>query len=197
MHCINIKKNEDRLSVVSEIAGFLQAGKVAVLPTDTIYGLSCLADDLTAINKIYKLKYRQPNKPLIILVSSLSMARHYVRMTASQADLAAKFWQESRRPTTLIFFDRGRLSFLSGSLALRLPKSSLLIKIIRKIGRPIVSTSLNISGQEEIKDLSQIDKFWPNKDCQPDLVVNNGRSRTTKPSRLIDLRGPKPVVLRK
>lgn len=197
MHYLNLKQTTNRSSFVSEIAGFLIAGKVAVLPTDTIYGLSCLASHHKAIARIYRLKKRLPDRPFIILVSSIAMARRYVYLSSDQATQLTKLWTNSKRPTTLIFKGRNKLALNTDSLALRLPKSDLLIKIIRKIGQPIVSTSLNISTQATINNLSDLVKVWPDKRLQPDLVVDDGPARQKKPSRIIDLRGPKVIVVRK
>lgn len=201
MHYIKISTTEDRPETISQIAGFLKKGRVVVLPTDTIYGFSCLADHRLAIKRIYKLKRRSQSKPFIILVSSLQMARKYAQVSAKKAQELKKYWLHSRRPTTVILKGRGLLPVeLTGgsqTLALRLPKSDFLIKIIKKLNRPIVSTSLNLSGQANIFNPAELALYWPDKKNQPEVVVDAGRSRRLKPSRLIDLSGERVVVIRK
>jgi len=78
-----------------------------------------------------------------------------------------------------------------------LPKSQFLIKILEAVGCPLVSTSLNLSGQESLRDLRLLKEYFPDKKRQPDLVVDAGPCRRLKPSRLVDLRDLKPVILRK
>ncbi len=176
----------------------LKEGKVVVLPTDTIYGLSCLADNKKTIQKIKIMKGREANKALIVLVSSISMLKKYVFLSKKQEIIAAKFWQELR-PTTLVLKHKNILPReLSGdlsTLAIRLPKSDFLIKIIKRAGKPLVSTSLNLSGKEALSDLSNIDQYFHKN---PDLLVDAGKIKNKKASRLIDLSNEdKIVVLRK
>lgn len=183
------------------VSGFLHQGSVMILPTDTIYGLSCRADNAPAIKKIYRLKKRDRKKPLIILVSSLAMLKKYAYVSAAQELYLKKAWSRSSRPTTVVLRHRGRLprelAAETASLAVRLPKSDLLIKIIRKVKVPIVSTSLNLSGQEAVRDLRKISQYFPKENDRPDFAVDAGTCRRTKPSRLIDLRnGNKPLILR-
>ena len=198
---IKVKKSGHLLETVSLVAEALATGQVVVLPTDTIYGFSCLADNSRAVKRIFKLKGRSLDKPFIVLVASLHMARKYVQFSPKQQALLRKYWLKDARPTTVILKNRDCLSAdLNGgrdSLALRLPKSDFLIKIMKKLDRPLVSTSLNISGQADIFNLSDISANWPDKKNQPDLIVNYGRPRRKKPSRIIDLQGIRPVVIRK
>ncbi len=201
MFQISIKKNENRPEIISQIVDFLRDGAMMVLPTDTIYGFSCRADDDKTIKRIYKAKQRSARKPFIILVSSLAMAKKYVHISKKNELILKKYWYLDKRPTTVILNHRGLLpeSLTGGQagLALRLPKSDFLIKIIKKINTPLVSTSLNISGKESLNQLSELSLIWPSKSKQPDLVVNSGKPRSLRPSRLIDLRGLVVNILRK
>jgi len=199
---LRIEASEMKSAIIDLISGSLKIGQVLILPTDTIYGLSCLANNVSAIKRIYRLKKRNSKKPLIILVSSLAMLKKYVYVSKAQSLFLKKVWKKNSRPTTIIFCHRGILpSELTGnsdSLAVRLPKSKFLIKILKKVKLPLVSTSLNISDQAVISNLQSLIHYFPNKKRQPDLVIDFGRCRNTKASRLIDLRdSTKPIILRK
>lgn len=200
MEYLKINPRKTNISSIKIILSALLKKEVVVLPTDTIYGLSCLASSLAAIKHIYKIKKRNRNKPLIILVSSLAMLKKYAFVSSGQLDFLKENWLKSKRPTTVILRSRKNLpsetSSRETSLAVRLPKSIFLIKIIKKIGEPIVSTSLNLSHEDNLLDL----KFLPNyftKEKYIKLVVDTGPCLRKKASRLIDLRQIKhPVILR-
>jgi L-threonylcarbamoyladenylate synthase len=182
------------------IAVYLHAGKVLVLPTDTIYGLSCLATDREAIKKIFKLKKREPHKPLITLVSSVAMVKRYAYLPKLEAEILNKLWGDTVVPTTVILRAKNNLPAeiisASGGLSCRLPKSDFLIKIIKKVNAPIISTSFNLSGQEPLIDISELDYSFLGKN-KPDLVINVGRAKRKKPSRLVDLRDGSLKIIRK
>jgi len=81
---LRIKKGEAKPAIIELIAGFLESGAVVVLPTDTIYGFSCLADDTKAVRRIRQLKKRDAGKPFITLVSNLKMLKKYVFISRRQ-----------------------------------------------------------------------------------------------------------------
>jgi tRNA threonylcarbamoyl adenosine modification protein (Sua5/YciO/YrdC/YwlC family) len=202
MTYLAISRAESRPAIINLIASYLRQGLVAVLPTDTIYGFSCSATNQLAIRRIYRLKKRDPRKPLIILVSGWAMLRRYTKLSPSQVKLVKRYCGNSERPTTIILpaskLISPELLSESGGVAVRLPKSKLLIKIIEKLQTPIVSTSLNLSGQENISDVRLINHYFPQITKRPDLVVDAGMDRRRRPSRLLDLRNPaQPLVLRK
>jgi len=196
------KRPETAPAISKLAAGFLGAGQVLVLPTDTIYGFSCRADDVAAIKHIFRIKQRDPKKALIVLVDSLEMLKKYTFVSRRQEEFLKKIWLVKNRPTTIILKSRGNLPReLNGgedSLALRLPKSKFLIKIIKTLKKPIVSTSLNLSGHKNISDLGELMINFSNPRQYPDLVIDTGQCRRRRPSRLIDLRNiDQPLILRK
>lgn len=171
-----------------QIIAALGQKKVLVLPTDTVYGLSCLATSKEAIKKINQIKKRSSLKPQIILVSSLTMARRYCFINKRQAFYLKKKWPGKM---TAILDSKNKLpKIVSGggdTLAIRLPKNDFLIKIIKKVGAPITSSSLNISGHPLVNDLSLVSKIFIGKH-KPDLIVDAGEMKNIKPSKIIDIR---------
>ena len=183
---------------IEEIAGALEASKVIAYPTDTIYGLGCLATDSKAIKKIKRIKQREADKPLLVLVSSLAMAKKYCFISKNKGLLLKKIWSESR-PTSVILNHRrllpNELVKAENGLALRLPKSEFLRKIVRRIKVPLVSTSFNISGQPVLDRVDNYKVASSDKNA-PDLIVDGGILKG-KASRLLDLRGEEIIILRK
>jgi L-threonylcarbamoyladenylate synthase len=183
--------SQEELSV---IVNSLLAGNFIAYPTDTIYGLGCLATNRKALSEIKKFKQRDKQKPLIILVSSLNMVKKYCFVSKNQVEKIRNFL-DSDRPTTIILRHRGLLpSELTGgkdTLAWRLPKSIFLRKMIRTIGLPIVSTSFNISGQSVINRVDNLKEVKI-----PNLIIDGGVLKN-KASQIIDLSSGEVVVVRK
>lgn len=186
--------------VIKTTADYLRSGKIVLLPSDTVYGLSVRADKALAIKKLREFKGREDDKPLLILISSLAMLKKYFYITASQAQYLRKVWLNSTRPTTVILRDRKLLprdlNQQENGLAVRLPKSDFLIKIIRCLKVPLVSTSANLSGLKPISDPADTTQSLGLK--QPQLIIDGGKCRQVKASKLIDLRDyPQIKILRK
>ena len=197
---IKLKNGQISRNDFSIIISHLKNDRVLILPTDTIYGLSCRGTSIKGIKKIKQLKKRGDDKPFIILVDGLKMAKKYVFLSDNQEKKLKEIWFKNR-PTTIILKHRHLLPrILTGkfdSLALRLPKSKILIKIIKELGEPIISTSLNLSGQKNLSDPSEFDKYFFLKN-KAKLIVNSGKCRRKKASRLVDLSEEgKITILRK
>ena len=193
---INPKKiTKDEINL---IINYFKHGKVIVYPTDTIYGLGCLATDKKAIKKIFRIKGREKRKPLLILISDFKMLKKYCRISKGQEKFLAKAWKD-RRATSVILKKKGNLppELTAGqkTVAVRLPKNRFLIKILNGISQPIVSTSLNLSGQKSLDSVSRLDNYF--KKGKPDLVIDAGAIRN-RPSRLVDMTNLDDVrILRK
>lgn len=129
----------------NEIIVRLQNGGVGVLPTDTIYGLSCQALDKQAVERIYELKGRNSKKPVVVLISDLNML-DLLSIDKASAEVIKKFWPGKlsaifEAPNAPAWLTRG-----AGSLAVRWPDYPELCKLIDESG-PLVSTSANPEGK--------------------------------------------------
>ncbi len=189
---------------VEIVAKELLAGKVVVLPTDTIYGLSAVITDKKAIKKIYKIKKRtlKQQKYLLLLVKSFCMVRRYCYLSKKQYDYLKKRWVEGQRALTVVL--RGRVDYFQkqginlaelisddNGVAMRRPNNQFLLDVLKIVDEPIVSTSLNITGKQDLKDISQVEKHFTG--TKPDVIVDAGILPKRKPSRLIDLTDMKNV----
>ncbi len=199
------KKNSDFSSAeLALIVQKIKQGQILILPTDTIYGLSCLSLNKKALEKIVRIKKRASDKPFINLVSSLSMAKKYASIKTRDEKEIQDIWLNDKRPTTIILpakknLPRQMLSQIvskDGTISLRLPKSDFLIKIIRKVGAPLISTSLNLSGEKPLSNLNSLNKYFLPSN-QPDLIIDIGELKKAKPSTIIDWRFNPPKVIRK
>ncbi len=127
----------------------LREGSLILYPTDTVWGLGCDATDSDAVARVFALKQREDSKSLIILVSDQDMLCKYVRKIP---DMALTLLEINDKPMTIIYPEGIGLSpkviAEDGSVAIRIPQNDFCREMIRAFGRPVVSTSANISGQE-------------------------------------------------
>lgn len=148
----------------------LRNGGVILYPTDTVWGLGCDATNEEAVKKIYNIKQRDDSKSLIILVADERDILQYV----SAPDLAVfSFIEEQERPTTVIFEGAVHLPdalvAADGSIAIRIVRDSFCRHLIRRLRRPLVSTSANKSGQPSPAFFDQITE---DVTLQVDHIVN-------------------------
>ena len=133
---------------ISSAVAVLRKGGIIVYPTDTVWGIGCDACNSEAVRRIFEIKRRADSKALITLVAD---GEDVARYTASDFSVAMKLIGESRRPTTVIYPGaRGLAPELmadDGSVGIRLTSEIVSASICRGLGRPLVSTSANISGR--------------------------------------------------
>ncbi|MDD5031764.1 MAG: L-threonylcarbamoyladenylate synthase [Patescibacteria group bacterium] len=187
MECLKINLKNIIKAEIDLIIDYLKRGKVIVYPTDTIYGLGCLATDKRAIKKIFRIKGREKRKPLLILVSDFKMLKKYCRIGKKQEKYLKNAWKSARATSVILKKKNNLPRELTGggkTVAVRLPKMKFLLKILRGTKQPIVSTSLNKSGQRNLDSVRGLDNYF--KKEKPDLVIDGGTIKA-KPSRLIDL----------
>jgi len=163
------------LDNLSEIVKILQDGGVILCPTDTIWGLSCDAFDSMAVAKIFDIKRRDPDKPLILLISELSVLKKYVTDLHPRIEnLLAHHVQ----PLTIIH----RASSLvpkhligdDGTIAIRLTSHPLLVNLMAELGNPLVSTSANLQGSSTPSYYNEIEEIIKS---QVNYICTTGRQQ--------------------
>lgn len=130
---------------------------VILYPTDTVWGLGCDATDDEAVAKIYNIKKRSDSKALIVLAAT---ERDVMQYTAAVDLSLFDFLGETEKPTTVIY-EHGigfadNLLADDGSIAIRIAKDEFCRALIKRFGKPIVSTSANLSGEPTPANFSQI-----------------------------------------
>jgi L-threonylcarbamoyladenylate synthase len=189
MKIINLDLNNFSDEDVATIVGEINVGHVGIIPTDTVYGISALATNQQVVKKIYQIKKRDRAKPLIVLMKSFCMLRRYCFLNKYQYDYIGRILEENRPVTVILRGRGGELEHLfnnEGCLAIRIPqKSKFLMQILKKVNLPIVSTSLNLSGEMEILDLSKVENIFPNNEF--DFVVNASLMAKKRSSKIIDI----------
>ncbi len=143
-----------------KLINILKKGALAIIPTDTTYGIVCDATNDEAVRKVFLAKKRAFNKPLIILASDIEMVKKYTKKINNlEKEVIAKFWPGA---LTILLPKNSLISDLVTSssplVGIRIPNDKKLQEIIKTLDAPIVATSANISGEEVITDVTHIDE---------------------------------------
>lgn len=174
----------------------LQSGGMVIVPTDTVYGLSCDATNEMAIEKIFRLKARSQEKALPVFVADLSMAQQIARIDDTSVSILSRFWPGAM---TGVFFAQPVLPELlhqgTPAIALRIPNNEFILNLVRELGRPIVATSANTSGAGSQTKIENVLKNFHETE-EPDLVIDGGDLPDNIPSTVVDFTKMPPVVLR-
>ncbi len=154
--------------VLSEALRVLREGGTILYPTDTVWGLGCDATNPEAVARIFEIKQRPDAKSMVLLASDLDMVAKYVKEVPS---IAVDLVEVNDAPMTIIYpgaiagvadapGDRWHLAWnavaADGSVGIRIPLMDWCRQLVFKLGRPIVSTSANISGEPTPKRFSEI-----------------------------------------
>lgn len=159
--------------IMAETLKVLREGGVILYPTDTIWGIGCDATNPLAVEKVYKIKRRSDSKALVLLADSLDTVGRFVKEIP---DIAIQLVEVNDRPMTIIYPgahcgkapaegetakpDRFHLAYNvvaeDGSVGIRVPMMDFCRDLVFKLGRPIVSTSANISGEPSPKTFDDI-----------------------------------------
>ena len=149
---------KDIKSILNEALEVLRGGGIILYPTDTVWGIGCDATNPSAVRKIFGIKRRDDSKSLVLLASDLDMVARYVRQVPS---MAVDLVEVTDAPMTIIYPeglvseegkpDRFHLApetvAEDGSVGIRIPLMDFCRDLAFKLGRPLVSTSANISGE--------------------------------------------------
>jgi L-threonylcarbamoyladenylate synthase len=186
---ISPKKKE--INIASKI---IKNNGIVIFPTETVYGIGANAFNDKAVMNIFKAKNRPADNPLIVHVSSLKELNIVGVINKNAKKLIEKFWPG---PLTIILEKKDCIPFSvtagMNSVAVRMPKNKIALKLIKKSGVPIAAPSANISGKPSgtrIKDI--MDDFCQKVNC----IIDGGDCEIGIESTIIDLTSDKAILLR-
>ncbi|KKR21642.1 MAG: Sua5/YciO/YrdC/YwlC family protein [Parcubacteria group bacterium GW2011_GWE2_39_37] len=184
MKIIKIQAANDK--IIEEVINNLKKGKVIVYPTETFYGLGCDATNSRAVNKIYKIKSKPRDKALLFLVSSVKMAQEYLEINSAAKKLIKEHWPG---PLSIIMpVRKEKQKVLEGKTGgTRISPNLIAQTLVKKLGKPIISTSANLSGLPASHTVEEIIKYFTNQKHQPDLILDAGKLKKSKGSTIVDL----------
>ena len=154
---------------IQKALAVLRNGGIILYPTDTVWGIGCDATDPAAVAKIYEIKKRADSKSLVLLASDMDMICRYVKEVP---EMAVQLVEVNDKPMTIIYpgavagssenpkADRRCLAYNTvaedGTVGIRIPMMDFCQQLVAKFGRPIVSTSANVSGEPTPKKFAEI-----------------------------------------
>lgn len=154
----------DVKEILAETLDVLKKGGVILYPTDTVWGIGCDATNPEAVARVYDIKHRSDSKALVLLASDMDMICRFVKIIP---DIAVQLVEVNDRPMTLIYpgaihgnapkdgekavADRHFLAYNAvaedETVGIRIPNMDFCRDLVYKLGRPLVSTSANVSGE--------------------------------------------------
>jgi L-threonylcarbamoyladenylate synthase len=142
---------------VDKAVGVLRAGGIILYPTDTVWGLGCDATDADAVAKIYALKRSENKKSMLVLCGTADMVVRYVDKAPA---IAFEVMELATTPLTAILPGAARVAENlvpeEGTLGVRIPDHEFCRRMLRAFGRPVVSTSANVSGEATPAGLQEV-----------------------------------------
>ena len=145
---------------IGRLVEVINNGNIAVVPTDTVYGIIGDATNIDVIHKVYEAKKRDYSKPLILMVSSIDMLEKYVlEVNDIEKKLIDRYWPGK---LTILFKINNIIDDLitSGSnlVGIRYPDNKELNELMDKLNKPLISTSCNISSKEVITSIDMLEE---------------------------------------
>ncbi len=177
-----------------EIVNILREGKLAIIPTDTVYGIVGDATNEETIHETYKVKKRPYSKPLIIMVSSIEMLKQYTEyLTPLEQDLINRYWPG---PLTILLHKNNKISnYITNNsplVGIRFPNNKDLITIMNNLNKPLISTSANITGTETITNISMLEDEMTKQIS----YIFDGGEINNNPSTIVKVENDKVIILR-
>ncbi len=142
-------KNTNLDAAVRDAVEIMRKGGIILYPTDTVWGVGCDATNAEAVDKIYALKRSEDKKSMLVLCGNVDSVVRYVNKAPS---VAFEVMDMAEKPLTAILPGAVNVAVNlipdEGTLGVRVPNHEFCHQLLRRMGRPVVSTSANISGEE-------------------------------------------------
>jgi len=185
-----------RSGSIEQAAAVLRVGGVVAFPTDTVYGLGAHSFMASAIERLYKVKGRERQKAIPLLIAHMKdVTTIAIQVPEIAWRLAERFWPG---PVTLVLPKApGVLDVLTGeanSVAVRIPAHDVALELISALGVPLAATSANLSGQPEAVTAEEVLGVLGN---QVELILDGGRCPGGVPSTVVDVTTLPPIIRRR
>jgi L-threonylcarbamoyladenylate synthase len=185
------------VKILERAANLINKGGVIVCPTDTGYAFSANALDTRAVAKVFHLKGRSYSNPIHVAVSSIAEAEKYAYVTDAARHLAARYLPGA---LTLVLKKKETIpSMLVAGLntvGIRVPDNRIILRLAEMTGRPLTTTSANISGKPGTYSVEEVTAQLGENIQQVALVLDQGPLKMRELSTIVDLDASPPQLIR-
>ncbi len=181
---------------IKQASQLILQGGVVAFPTETFYGLGADAGDVVALQKVFQIKGRAENKPLLLLLAGRTWVQDLVKKISPAAEaLIERFWPG---PLTLVFEASAHLPPIltanTGKVGLRVSSHPVTQALVQAVGRAITGTSANLSGQASPSLAAQVSQALGRK---VDAILDGGKTAGGLGSTVLDVSAVLPKIIRR
>ena len=180
--------------LLARAAQVLRGGGIVVMPTDTVYGLTCGITHHDAIRRIYQLKDMDPKKPLSVLVSNMSMVGRFAKGVSTPAYRLLK--RVLPGPYTFIFEASPEVPKIMlrkrRTIGIRMPDNPIALALLEEMGEPLLSSSIRDPEHDFVNNPDEIERSLGS---DVEMVIDGGILLPV-PSTVVDLSDDEPVLIR-
>jgi L-threonylcarbamoyladenylate synthase len=192
---LTVEPDNPSTEAVETAADALRSGGVVAFPTETFYGLGAAHGSEAAVARIFRIKGRPDDKPLLLLVSSVAMAETVAEVTPQARILMARYWPGA---LTLVLRARSGVSPLvtagTGTIGVRHSAHRVPTDLVACLGSPVTAPSANRSGGPPPTTAAEVVEEFGGR---IDVVLDAGPTAGGQPSTVLDLTVSPPLVRRR
>lgn len=182
--------------ILTKVVDVLDKGGLIVYPTETVYGLGADATSEAALGKLWAFKGERGDKPVLVAMADLAMAEKYVNLSDLGRKIAQKYWPGA---VAIVATSKNlvakKAQGQTETLGLRNPDNKIMLKVIARLGRPMTSTSANVSGAVTARSLSEFLATVPAERQEfVDLFIDAGELPANLPSTIVDTTGEMKIL---
>lgn len=196
-HCqiVKVSPKKPEKEIIEKAAKIIKKGGLVAFPTETVYGLGANAFDKKAVRKIFEVKKRPIDNPIIVHIADFSYLKKLAKKIPKEAEILAKnFWPG---PLTFVLIKKkivpDEVTAGTKTVAIRMPKNKIALELIKKSGVPIAAPSANLAGRPSPTTAKHVFEDLGDK---IDLILDGGKTKVGVESTVVDLTVKPPLILR-
>ncbi len=197
MRIINVRDEATFNEAIAKAVEVLKGEGVVMHSTDTCFGLAGSVLSKKALAKVYELKQMSKDKPVSMMVESLEKALKYTNFSDIALGFVKRFWPGpvtcivSRTKKLPTFFNKGFTN-----VGVRCPDHKISLAIVKAFGSPITTTSANLSGLPEVKDVEEYLEQIKKINVTPDLIIHEQDYLPSQASTIVDFSSAEAKIVR-
>ena len=192
---VQIDPEKPQKAFIDEAVRVIKSGGVIAFPTHSLYGLGADALNPKAVQKLFEIKKRPLDKPILVLVKDIDSIKEIAENIPQSAErIMEKFWPGSVTIILKAIPDLpNALTAGTGKIGVRIPQNTVAFELVKAFGNPLTGTSANISGEQGCSNISDLHMDIK---TQLDLILDAGALKKGKGSTVVDVTVHPPNILR-